>query len=62
MTDTTSVDRRTDPSFQAFLLLRTVFTIAPIAFGLDKFTNILTNGRLSRSVDQRHSPGVLIRQ
>ncbi len=28
---------------QAFLLLRTVFTIAPIAFGLDKFTNILTD-------------------
>ena len=31
-----------DPSRQAFLLLRTVFTIAPIVFGLDKFTNILT--------------------
>jgi len=28
---------------QAFLLLRTVFTIAPIAFGLDKFFNILTD-------------------
>jgi uncharacterized membrane protein YphA (DoxX/SURF4 family) len=28
---------------QAFLLLRTVFTIAPIAFGLDKFFNLLTN-------------------
>lgn len=28
---------------QAFLLLRTVFTIAPIAFGLDKFTNLLTD-------------------
>ncbi|MFF1881071.1 hypothetical protein ACFVVC_06390 [Pseudarthrobacter sp. NPDC058196] len=28
---------------QAFLLLRTVFTIAPILFGLDKFTNILTD-------------------
>jgi len=27
----------------AFLLLRTVFTIAPIAFGLDKFFNLLTN-------------------
>lgn len=27
---------------QAFLLLRTVFTVAPILFGLDKFTNILT--------------------
>ena len=28
---------------QAFLLLRTVFTVAPIVFGLDKFTNILTD-------------------
>jgi hypothetical protein len=27
----------------AFALLRTVFTIAPIAFGLDKFANVLTN-------------------
>lgn len=32
-----------DPSNQAFLLLRTVFTIAPIVFGLDKFTNLLVN-------------------
>jgi hypothetical protein len=31
------------PEHQAFLLLRTVFTIAPILFGLDKFFNILTN-------------------
>jgi hypothetical protein len=30
------------PSFQAFLLLWTVFTIAPILFGIDKFTNVLT--------------------
>lgn len=28
---------------RAFLLLRTVFTIAPIAFGLDKFFQILTD-------------------
>lgn len=28
---------------QAFLLLRTVFTIAPILFGLDKFTNLLAD-------------------
>jgi hypothetical protein len=27
----------------AFLLLRTVFTIAPIAFGLDKFFGVLTD-------------------
>ena len=31
-----------DPVFQAFTMLRTVFTIAPIAFGLDKFFDILT--------------------
>jgi uncharacterized membrane protein YphA (DoxX/SURF4 family) len=31
------------PSRQAFLLLRTVFTVAPILFGLDKFTNLLTD-------------------
>src|SRR3954449_6449358 len=33
----------TDPAYQAFLLLRTVFTAAPIAFGLDKFANVLTD-------------------
>lgn len=27
---------------QAFLLLRTVFAVAPIAFGLDKFAGVLT--------------------
>ena len=32
-----------DPAYQAFLLLRSVFTIAPIAFGLDKFFNLLTD-------------------
>ena len=37
-----------DPARQAFLLLRTVFTVAPIVFGLDKFTNLLT-GWSSRS-------------
>ena len=33
----------TSPSRQAFLLLRTVFTVAPIVFGLDKFANVLTD-------------------
>jgi hypothetical protein len=33
----------TDPGRQAFLLLRTGFTVAPILFGLDKFTNLLTD-------------------
>jgi hypothetical protein len=33
----------TDPTYQAFLLLRSVFTVAPIVFGLDKFANVLTD-------------------
>lgn len=33
----------TGPARQAFLLLRTVFTVAPIVFGLDKFTNLLAD-------------------
>ena len=32
-----------DPSRQAFLLLRTVFIAAPVLFGLDQFTNLLTD-------------------
>ena len=32
-----------DPAYQAFLALRTVFTVAPIVFGLDKFTNLLVD-------------------
>src|SRR6476469_10623001 len=32
-----------DPADQAFVLLRTVFTVAPIVFGLDKFANVLTD-------------------
>lgn len=31
------------PTQQAFFLLRTVFTIAPIIFGLDKFSNLLVD-------------------
>lgn len=31
------------PAHEAFVLLRTVFTIAPIAFGLDKFLGLLTD-------------------
>ncbi|WP_434441520.1 hypothetical protein [Lentzea sp. E54] len=34
---------RTDPATQAFVLLRTVFTVAPILFGLDKFFNVLVD-------------------
>ena len=45
MATTTFLDRSRlrDPSYQAFLLLRTVFTVAPILFGLDKFANVMTN-------------------
>jgi len=32
-----------DPAYQAFLLLRIAFTVAPIAFGLDKFFNVLVD-------------------
>src|SRR3954449_10561096 len=32
-----------DPVFQAFAMLRTVFTVAPVVFGLDKFFDVLTN-------------------
>ncbi len=31
------------PAYQAFLLLRIAFTVAPIVFGLDKFTNVLVD-------------------
>ncbi|HEX5542611.1 MAG TPA: hypothetical protein VFX60_13810 [Micromonospora sp.] len=31
------------PAYQAFLALRVVFTVAPIAFGLDKFVNLMTD-------------------
>jgi uncharacterized membrane protein YphA (DoxX/SURF4 family) len=34
---------RGDPAYQAFMLLRVAFTVAPIVFGLDKFTNVLVN-------------------
>lgn len=33
----------TDPVVQAFWLLRIGFTVAPILFGVDKFTHVLTN-------------------
>jgi uncharacterized membrane protein YphA (DoxX/SURF4 family) len=35
--------RLDDPAFQAFLLLRIGFTVAPILFGLDKFAHVLVN-------------------
>jgi uncharacterized membrane protein YphA (DoxX/SURF4 family) len=40
----TIVERlRSDPGYQAFLLLRIGFAVAPILFGLDKFFDILVN-------------------
>ena len=38
-----STARAHDGADQAFLLLRTVFTVAPIVFGLDKFAGLLTD-------------------
>jgi uncharacterized membrane protein YphA (DoxX/SURF4 family) len=35
-------DQLKDPAFSAYFVLRTVFTVAPILFGLDKFFNVLT--------------------
>ena len=40
---TPSREAMSDPAYQAFLVLRTVFTVAPIVFGLDKFANLLTD-------------------
>jgi hypothetical protein len=39
----TTAETNTALETRAFQLLRTVFVIAPIAFGLDKFTNVLTD-------------------
>ena len=43
-----------DPAYQAFMLLRTAFTVAPIAFGVDKASNLLTDWQryLSPTIDQ----------
>jgi hypothetical protein len=38
-----SRERFSDPALQAFTLLRTVFVIAPIVFGLDKFFDWLVD-------------------
>ncbi|MBR8639739.1 hypothetical protein KEF29_11590 [Streptomyces tuirus] len=45
-TSQSAVPRRaalTDPGYQAFVILRVGFTVAPILFGLDKFTNLLVD-------------------
>ena len=46
-TGTTSATSRrallADPGYQAFVILRIAFTVAPILFGLDKFANLLVD-------------------
>jgi uncharacterized membrane protein YphA (DoxX/SURF4 family) len=39
----THSDRLTQPGYQAYLLLRVVFAVAPILFGLDKFAGVLVD-------------------
>ena len=50
--------RLKDPAYQAFVLLRTVFTVAPILFGLDKFFHVLVDWDRYLAPDiARHLPG-----
>ena len=39
----TTTGVRSDPAAQAYLLMRVVFVLAPIVFGLDKFAGVLTD-------------------
>jgi hypothetical protein len=51
-------NRWRDPGYQAFFLLRTVFTVAPILFGLDKYAHVLVNwDRYLAPVISDHLPG-----
>ncbi|MGN6275659.1 MAG: hypothetical protein ACTHNP_06990 [Solirubrobacterales bacterium] len=34
---------KSDPAYQAFVIMRIAFTVAPILFGLDKFFNVMVN-------------------
>ena len=49
-----SASVRDNPAYQAFLVLRVGFVVAPILFGLDKFTNLLTDWTtyLAPSIDR----------
>ena len=38
-----TIPTRENPAYQAYLILRTGFVVAPILFGLDKFTNLLAD-------------------
>jgi uncharacterized membrane protein YphA (DoxX/SURF4 family) len=42
-TDDAMASARQEAGFQAYLMLRLAFVVAPIAFGLDKFFNVLTD-------------------
>src|SRR5262245_57294095 len=42
----TSVNRLSDPAYQAFTLLRVGFTVAPILFGIDKFLDWLVDWQI----------------
>ena len=35
--------RAAEPGYQAFLMLRIAFTVAPILFGIDKFANVMVH-------------------
>jgi hypothetical protein len=35
--------RAAEPGYQAFLMLRLAFTVAPILFGIDKFANVMVH-------------------
>jgi hypothetical protein len=40
---TVQTGRLREPGYQAFLLLRIAFVVAPLVFGLDKFANVLVD-------------------
>jgi hypothetical protein len=42
-TGTAAASSSADAGYQAYLLLRLAFTVAPIAFGLDKFFNVMVD-------------------
>jgi hypothetical protein len=53
-TDARGTVARQDPAYQAYLTLRIGFAVAPILFGLDKFTNLLADWTtyLAPSIDR----------
>ena len=56
-----------DPRYQAYMLLRIAFTVAPIAFGLDKFFNVLVDwpnylAPWINDIAARQRPGLHVRR